>query len=199
MESEMRGKVLQNLFLMQQVYASLFAVYNKLQTISDKRFERLSTRQFMTMLAILHLQKNEASLNNIARKLGTSKQNCKQLVTALAKKGFVEVRPNCTDKRAYNVTVTSVGLAATQKCSEIGILLFADIFNEFTTRDLSTLWNLLKKMYCFDGSEQQGFEANPNDDLDLDEAARESALRTLEAFTEKRRQSFAREETHAGK
>ena len=90
MESEMRGKVLQDLFLMQQVYASLFAVYNKLQTISDKRFERLSTRQFMTMLAILHLQKNEASLNNIARKLGTSKQNCKQLVTALAKKGFVE-------------------------------------------------------------------------------------------------------------
>ena len=183
-----------DLFLMQQTYSSLFAVYNKLQRISDKRFENLSTRQFMTMLAILHLQGNEASLNNIARKLGTSKQNCKQLIDALARKGFVEINPSRTDKRAYSITVTPAGLAETQKCSEIGVLLFADIFNGLTSHDLSVLWDLLGKVYRFDGDEHQGFESDPNAGLDLDEAARESELQTLEAFIAKRQLSYIKEE-----
>jgi DNA-binding MarR family transcriptional regulator len=196
MEPNVIKRAMHDLFLMQQTYTSLFAVYNKLQTVSDKRFEGLSTRQFMTMLAILHLQENEASLNNIARKLGTSKQNCRQLVDVLTKKGFVEMNPNRTDKRAYSITVTPSGLAETQECSEIGMLLFADIFSGLTSRDLSVLWDLLKRIYRFDGDEHQGLEADPNDDLDLDEAMRESGLRALEAFIEKRQLSFATGETN---
>lgn len=193
MEPNIIKRAMHDLYLMQQTYASLFAVYNKLQTVSDKRFEKLSTRQFMTMLAILHLQKNEASLNNIARKLGTSKQNCKQLVDALTKKGFVEINPNSSDKRAYSITVTPSGLAETQKCSAIGMLLFADIFSGLTSHDLSVLWDLLKRIYRFDGNEHLGFETDPNDSLDLDEATRESGLRALESFIEKRQLSFIKE------
>ncbi|HWP80160.1 MAG TPA: MarR family transcriptional regulator [Candidatus Acidoferrum sp.] len=161
-----------------------------MQAVGDKRFEGLSTRQFMTMLAILHLRAHEATLNNIARKLGTSKQNCRQLVDALVKKGFVEINPNRADRRAYSVTATPSGLARTQKCSEIGMLLFADIFAGLGGSELPVLWELLSRIYSFDGEVYQGFEADPNDALSLDDAARESGQRALAAFIEKRQRAY---------
>lgn len=179
-------KELNDLFLMQQTYATLFAVQNKIQSKSDESFETLSTRQFMTMLAVLHLMGHEPTVNNIARKLGTSKQNANQLVSVLKKKGYVEITQSKTDKRAYNVVVTSSGLQETMRCNEIGILLFADIFEDFTGEELLSLWNLLKKLYRFDGEEQQGFEENLNDSLELDETSKKAQLRTLQAFAEKR-------------
>ena len=34
----------------------------------------------------------------------------------------------------------------------------ADIFKEFQTSELETLWSLLKKLYTFDGIQHDGFE-----------------------------------------
>ncbi|MGO0807358.1 hypothetical protein ACTPEF_26285, partial [Clostridioides difficile] len=42
--------------------------------------------QYMTILSILHLPEEETTLNNIARKMGTSKQNINRLVANLEKK-----------------------------------------------------------------------------------------------------------------
>ena len=70
-------KELHDLFLMQQVYGTLFSLINKLQITGDKYLNTLTSRQFMTIVAILHLHGEEATMNNIARKLGTSRQNAK--------------------------------------------------------------------------------------------------------------------------
>lgn len=43
----------------------------------------------MTMVAIAHLPEGKATFNNIARKLGTTKQNVKQIITAMEKKGYI--------------------------------------------------------------------------------------------------------------
>ncbi|MDP4093106.1 MAG: MarR family transcriptional regulator, partial [Bacillota bacterium] len=71
------------LFLMQQTYATLFSLANKIQVKGDKYLEGLTSRQYMTMIAIAHLPENETTLNNIARKLGTTKQSVKQLITII--------------------------------------------------------------------------------------------------------------------
>ena len=34
----------------------------------------------------------------------------------------------------------------------------ADVFQEFSTIEIETLWKLLKKLYSFDGNRQDGFE-----------------------------------------
>lgn len=78
--------ILREIFLMQQTYATLFSLTNKLQIHGDEYLERLTARQFMAMTAIGHLPENETTLNNIARKLGTSKQSAKQLITIIEKK-----------------------------------------------------------------------------------------------------------------
>lgn len=54
---------------MQQTYATLFSIANKLQIQGDIYYEKLSARQVMALLAVFHLPENETTLNNIARKL----------------------------------------------------------------------------------------------------------------------------------
>lgn len=154
-------KELHLLHLMQQVYSSLISVSNKLQTTGDKYCNPLTSRQYMTVLAMLHLPEGETTIVNISNKLGATKQNVTQLVGSLAKKGLVEIVPSQKDKRAVNVCLTDLGLKTIVNCgSNMTIDFMADIFKEFDEKELETLWNLLTKLYRFDGAEMDGFEAD---------------------------------------
>jgi DNA-binding MarR family transcriptional regulator len=152
------GRERNRVFLMDQVSATLFSLANKLQTRGDKYFEKLTIRQFMAMLAILHLPDDEATLNQIARKLGTSKQNSKQVITIIEKKGYVATVLSRKDRRAVNVRITTRGKRIMKQCAETGDSLLAEIFKELTLDELKIMWDLLKKVYRFDGEEMDGFE-----------------------------------------
>lgn len=151
-------KELRELHLMQQIYATVFSLTNKIQVQSDKCFDGLTMRQFMILLAILHLPEGEASLNRIAHKTGTTKQNVNSMVATLEKKGYVETKPSTVDRRAINVSITNVGEQAMSSGGEKSVLFLADLFAAFSVEELELLWTLLKKLYPFDGQEQSGFE-----------------------------------------
>lgn len=145
-------------FLMQQTYATLFSLTNKLQVQGDRYLGDLTSRQLMTMLAITHLEEDQRTLNNIARKLGTTKQSAKQLISILEREGYVVTAPHPQDGRAINAKLTKSGKQVLLKCGERGLQFFDGLFKEFASEELETLWNLLKKLYRFDGEEQSGFE-----------------------------------------
>lgn len=154
--------VLSELFLMQQAISTLFSVTNKLQALGDQYIKKLTVRQVMVMIAIIHLPENGANLNSIARKLGTTKQSVRQPVTAMEKKGYILMVPSEKDKRAVNVQITKEGCEVFLSCSKSSLEYFADVFHEFSAEELESLWNLLKKLYRFDGKEQDGFEKDIN-------------------------------------
>lgn len=179
--------IYRDIFLMEQTYATLFSLTNKLQVQGDQYFKNLTSRQFMVMIAIAHLPENETTLNNIARKLGTTKQSVKQIITIIENKGFVITRPSQQDKRAVNVIITEPGKQVMLECGEIGINFFIDIFKDFTTEEMEILWSLLKKLYRFDGEEQDGFEEDVN--LKLEEADQTRVIKEFE-----RRRNHSRNE-----
>jgi hypothetical protein len=43
------------LYLIQQIYATLFSLTNKLQIKGDEFCEQITSRQFMALVAIIHL------------------------------------------------------------------------------------------------------------------------------------------------
>lgn len=172
------------LHIMQQAYSSLVSVSNKLQIAGDQYCEPLTSRQYMTMLAVFHLQKDETTLINIAKKLGTTKQNITQLVKSLEKKDFVSIIPSKKDKRSVNVSVTDLGMDAMIKCGKGGTIDFmADIFKDFTKEEIETLWKLLLKLYRFDGVEMDGFEEKVKiSNIDIED----DLMIALERFSNKR-------------
>lgn len=176
--------VLQELFLMQQSWSTLFSVTNKLQATGDRYFQKLTVRQVMVLIAIIHLSEDQTTLNNIARKLGTTKQSVKQLITAMEKKGYVIAVTSPTDKRALNVHITKLGKETLLACGELSLEYFANVFHEFSTEELQVLWNLLKKLYRFDGKEQDGFEENVN--YGTENGFSDSQLQAIQKFRERR-------------
>lgn len=70
---------------MNQTYATFFTITNKIQIEGYKYFAILTSRQYMTILSTLHLSEEETTLNNIARKMVTSKQNINRIVVNLKK------------------------------------------------------------------------------------------------------------------
>ncbi|MFJ7746148.1 MarR family winged helix-turn-helix transcriptional regulator [Peribacillus sp. NPDC097295] len=180
--------IYRELFLMQQTYATLFSLANKIQVKGDKSLEILTSRQHMAMVAIAHLPEDDTTLNNIARKLGTTKQSVKQLITIMENKGFVNVVPSKKDKRAVNVKITKVGKMVLLNVAEKGIFFLEELFKNLSTEELETMWDLLKKLYRFDGEEQDGFEEEGT--LKLDEDTNELQWSIMKEFERRRIQAI---------
>ncbi len=145
-------------FLMQQTYATLFSLANKVQVKGDQYLENFTSRQLMMLISIAHLPEGKASINSIARKMGTTKQSVRQLVDITENKGYVRTVPSANDKRAVNVEITPSGNRAFYDDGMRGMEFFSTLFHEFSSEELESFWNLLKKLYRFDGEEQDGFE-----------------------------------------
>ncbi|WP_374015975.1 MarR family transcriptional regulator [Paenibacillus thiaminolyticus] len=97
------------LYVIQQIYGTLFALANKLQTKGDAYLSGITSRQFMVMLVILHLPEGEATIINIANKLGTTKQSARQMISSLEQKGYIVAKPSPSDRRAVNISITDAG------------------------------------------------------------------------------------------
>jgi len=148
------------MFLWTQTFATLFSLSNKLQIQGDRYLGTLTSRQLMTMIAILHLPNDQTSLNAIAQKRGTTKQNVKQLVMVLEKKNLIAMKSSEKDRRAYTIEITELGKEVLIQSNERGMSFFAEIFKDFSIDELETFWSLMKKLYRYDGEEQDGFEEN---------------------------------------
>ncbi|MDR0646696.1 MAG: MarR family transcriptional regulator [Elusimicrobiota bacterium] len=179
--------IARDLFFAQQAIMAWFAVTNKLQMHGDKYLEDLTVRQMLAIPTIFHAPDGKATINHIARQLGTTKQSAKQIVDALEKKKYLSVARNERDKRAVNVSITKEGHRALRLCSKLLDEFLADIFREFTTEDLEKLCEFLKKLYRFDGSEQEGIEEHVN----YDAAKADDTLKYHQNFLKKRRDNRA--------
>ncbi|HGM3390326.1 TPA: MarR family winged helix-turn-helix transcriptional regulator, partial [Clostridioides difficile] len=125
---------------------NFFTITNKIQIEGYKYFGILTSRQYMTILSTLHLSEEETTLNNIARKMVTSKQNINRIVVNLKKNGYIDVITSPHDKRAITVKVIDLGKEVMVTCGRAVINLMADVFHEFIKDELETLWNLLKNV-----------------------------------------------------
>ncbi|WP_040207679.1 MarR family winged helix-turn-helix transcriptional regulator [Neobacillus jeddahensis] len=154
--------LMKELHFMQQSYATLFSVVNKVQTRGDENLDILTSRQHMALIAIAHLPTESTTLMNIAKKLDTTKQTANKLITSLVKKGYVRTMPSKTDKRSINVEITNEGKKALVTSFEKTTLFLENMFHEFTTDEIETFWRLLQKLYRFDGEDLDGFEEDAN-------------------------------------
>lgn len=147
------------LFLISQTYATLFSVTNKLQAVGDESMRELTSRQLMALIAIVHIPEGEVTLNAIASKLGATKQSTAQIINNLKSKGYLESEKSKVDARSVNIVMTENGKKVFKQANEQGSIFLQDIFQAFSTEELAQFWELLKKLYQFDGEKQDGFEA----------------------------------------
>lgn len=93
----------------QQVVALVFHLANVTQAQGDRLDERITTKQWMALISVFHLEDGRATCSEAARLMGCTKQNAKQLVDALVRKGYLATAANPADRRAVLLQPTQAG------------------------------------------------------------------------------------------
>jgi DNA-binding MarR family transcriptional regulator len=88
------------------IFALIFMLSNKLQTIGDSFFEEVSTKQWFILLMLGIMEGHSPTLSELSDAVGSSHQNVKQLVLKLEQKGYVEITKDEADARCLRIKAT---------------------------------------------------------------------------------------------
>ena len=91
------------------LFGALLAMGNRLQAAGDRFYDEITTKQWF-VLAVLENFSAPPTLGELARGVGSSHQNVKQLVLKLQQKGYVALAQDGRDARKNRVH-------RTQKCA----------------------------------------------------------------------------------
>ncbi|MBQ3035366.1 MAG: MarR family transcriptional regulator [Lachnospiraceae bacterium] len=88
------------------LFGLFFAFHNRLQAVGDSFYEEITCKQFF-LLACMNLYPEEApTANELAKTMGCTRQNVKEILNSLEKKQFVRLETDERDKRKKRVYLT---------------------------------------------------------------------------------------------
>lgn len=88
------------------LFGLFFAFHNRLQAAGDLFYEEITCKQFF-LLACMNLYREEApTANELAKTMGCSRQNVKEILNSLEKKQFIRLETDSKDKRKRRVHLT---------------------------------------------------------------------------------------------
>ncbi len=132
------------------IFASVFIVGNRLQTIFDNNIPEISLKQFM-LLIMIRQSEEPLTFTRLGKLLGCSRQNIKKLAASLEKKGFVVLKKSEKDVRAVNI-------CPTEKMEDYFEEVFSAyqkdlqyLFEVYSQEEVKQLFRLMMKLY--DGTE----------------------------------------------
>ncbi|MDF2537525.1 MAG: Transcriptional regulator, MarR family [Herbinix sp.] len=135
------------------LFAEIFMLSNRLQTIGDSFFKEISTKQWFVLLVLNVMNGYSPTLNELSEVVGSSHQNVKQLILKLEQKGYVKISKDEIDARRLRIKITpksyEFSKAYEHKSTDFMEKLFAGLKKEdidITIKVLQTMKEALKGM-----------------------------------------------------
>ena len=130
------------------LFGNLFLLANKMQVIGDQYLaeDDMTIRQWFLTVTILQFGENPPTLNEVAERMGSTRQNVKQLVTKLVEKGFIAVEKDTADSRAMRLKLTPKSKSFWEGRVEKDGQFIANILKDLADNELSDLCEYLNKL-----------------------------------------------------
>lgn len=128
------------------IFAEIFAVSNKLQTLGDKLDRQITIKQWLLLAAISKSTVEVPSISEISALIGTSRQNVKKMALLLEKQGFVNIRKDPNDARVLRVVQTAQCVEHFKARYNMELEFLAKLFSGLNGAQLSGLCNGLIKL-----------------------------------------------------
>lgn len=142
MEYEEMGKDLQ--WKKNLLFAGVFIQENLLHSIFD-RYNDMSCKQWLLM-SVLKVFDTPPDLSTVAKAMGCSRQNVKQLACPLEKEGYITLEKSATDARSLCISYTEKGRRFSMENTIKGEFVHEAIFREFSDEEIETYYALSVKM-----------------------------------------------------
>lgn len=129
----------------QKIFGMIFILAKKLQMLGDEITGDITLKQWFLINGI-HNSNRELNYNELSDLMGTTRQNITKMVSALEKKGMVEVKPSKTDSRSVNIHLTEKSVEYFHNKEDMGNSLLSNIFEGFEKEEMLDLVNYLEKV-----------------------------------------------------
>ncbi|MEF2920730.1 MAG: MarR family transcriptional regulator [Acutalibacteraceae bacterium] len=128
------------------LFGFFFAFHNRLQTAGDAFYEEITCKQFF-LLACMNLFNDTApTANDLAKVMGCSRQNVKEILTSLEKKELVSFSPCETDKRKRIVVLTEKAEKLAAKYREKETEFLTRLYDGVTDQEIKNAYVFLSKL-----------------------------------------------------
>lgn len=130
----------------QFIFGSILLLSNKLQLLGDQVTKELTLKQWFLLNLISNMENKHPNFMEVAKVMGTSRQNVSKMLSVLEKKGMVDVKPSNADHRAIYVELTQQSLDYFESMEQAGNDLLTDIFSNFQPEEIEQLATSLERM-----------------------------------------------------
>lgn len=128
------------------LFGLLFAFMNRLQAVGDTFYEEITCKQFFLM-ACMNLYREEApTANQLCQTMGCSRQNVKEILNSLCKKGFLVLMQDESDKRKQRIYLTQKARDMAEKYSHKEQAFMQLLFNGISEEETKLVFKIISKM-----------------------------------------------------
>ncbi len=130
------------------VHASIFLLSNKLQLVGDKITQDITTKQWFVLLMVDGMEEKQPSITQIAKRLGSTRQNIKQLLNPLERNGYVFLSTLQDDRRSQGVTLTSKGQRYLQEINRKGEAFIQRLYRGIGHGELHITVGVIQQLFA---------------------------------------------------
>lgn len=138
--------VLQRMDHKYALFGLFFAFHNRLQAVGDSFYDEITCKQFF-LLACMNLYQDEApTANELAKTMGCSRQNVKEILNSLEKKQLVCLEIDSKDKRKKRVYLTEQAWLMSDKYREKETNFLKYLYEGVTEKEVEDAYNVISKI-----------------------------------------------------
>lgn len=128
------------------LFGLFFAFHNRLQAVGDSFYEEITCKQFF-LLACMNLYPEEApTANELAKTMGCSRQNVKEILNSLEKKQFVRLETDENDKRKKRVYLTEQAKLMGAKYQQKEIEFLKHLYEGVSDEEVDSAYSIISKI-----------------------------------------------------
>lgn len=128
------------------LFGLFFAFHNQLQAVGDAFYEEITCKQFFLM-ACMNLYPDEApTANELAKTMGCTRQNVKEILNSLEKKQFIRLEVDDQDKRKRRVYLKENAAHMTSKYREKEIQFLEGLYKNISDEEIIGVYNIISKI-----------------------------------------------------
>jgi len=128
------------------LFGLFFAFHNRLQAVGDSFYEEITCKQFF-LLACMNLYPEEApTANELAKTMGCSRQNVKEILNSLEKKQFVRLENDENDKRKKRVYLTEQAKLMGAKYQQKEIEFLRHLYEGVSNEEVDSAYSIISKI-----------------------------------------------------
>lgn len=128
------------------LFGLFFAFHNRLQTAGDAFYDEITFKQFFLLACMSLFPDSPPTANDLAKVMGCTRQNVKEILTSLEKKGFITLTQSETDKRKRIVTLTEKAMLTAGKYRDDENEFLHRLYEGVTEEEIRYTYSVLSKL-----------------------------------------------------